>query len=458
MATIQKRGGSYLIRCFDVESGKQKSMTWKPDLHMTKRQAKKALNIVSVEFEKRVQTGSYIDGSITFSKFAECWLSDYAEIQLQPNTLAGYKVMLPQINAAIGHIKLAKLQPHHIIEFLKNLSEKGIRRDGKYSAKSMVKKVMKSNKLTQVQLSKLSGLSKALINRCVTGKNVSYRTASSVCKALDLKMDKAFSYHGKEKLSSNTQLHYFHLIQSILSTAMGWQVILSNPCDRVKPPKKDTPPQAVLSLEEAQRLIKCLGSESILHRTAVLLLLYSGARRSEIYGLKWNNINLDKMQIFIEHAWKRGKDGKFDYCPCKNESSERVIALPDCCRTILTELRAHQNAQRLKCGDHWIKSNAVMLNEDGTHASPDELTSWFRKFCRKNGFSEKVHIHTLRHTSATLQIESHQSIRAVSARLGHSQTSTTMNIYSHAIQSADAKAAEVLGSLLPIGQKKMESK
>lgn len=124
MATIQKRGGSYLIRCFDVESGKQKSMTWKPDLHMTKRQAKKALNIVSVEFEKRVQTGSYIDGSITFSKFAECWLSDYAEIQLQPNTLAGYKVMLPQINAAIGHIKLAKLQPHHIIEFLKNLSEK----------------------------------------------------------------------------------------------------------------------------------------------------------------------------------------------------------------------------------------------------------------------------------------------------------------------------------------------
>ncbi len=48
----------------------------------------------------------------------------------------------------------------------------------------------------------------------------------------------------------------------------------------------------------------------------------------------------------------------------------------------------------------------------------------------------------------------HQSIRAVNAQLGHSQTSITMNIYSHAIQSTDAKASKILGELLPIKSKK----
>jgi len=424
---------------------------------MTERQIKKALNIAAVEFEKQVATGSYIDGTITFSDFAERWFADYAETQLQESTFISYKNKLPQINAAIGHIKLAKLQPNHIIELLKGLSAEGVRRDGKYSAKPIIKETLKSKHLTQTQLASASGLSRALTNRCIKGQNVSYRTALAVCEALNLKIDKVFECHGKSKLSGNTQLHYYHMVQSILSTAVEWQVIPNNPCDRVKPPKKhDSPPQSAMEVEEAQRLIERLESESILHRTAVLLLLYSGARRSEIYGLNWEDVDMKKMQISINKTWKRGKDGKFDYYPCKNKSSERVVALPECCKIILTELRLHQNSQRIKCGDYWEGSHALMLNEVGGHASPDELTSWFRKFCRKNGFSEEVHVHTLRHTSATLQIESHQSIRAVSARLGHRQTSTTMNIYSHAIQSADANAAEILGSLLPIKKRKMD--
>lgn len=457
MATITKRGESYLIRCFDTMAGKQRSRTWKPESGMTERQIKKALNIAAVEFEKQVATGSYIDGTITFSDFAERWFADYAETQLQESTFISYKNKLPQINAAIGHIKLSKLQPNHIIELLKALSAEGVRRDGKYSAKPIIKETLKSKHLTQTQLASASGLSRALTNRCIKGQNVSRRTSLAVCGALNLKIEKVFEYHGKNKLSGNTQLHYYHMVQSILSTAVEWQVIPNNPCDRVKPPKKhDSPSQSVLTVEGAQELIECLDSESILHRAAVLLLPYSGARRSEIYGLNWGDVDLKKMQISITKTWKRGKDGKFNYYPCKNKSSERVVALPECCRVILTELRLHQNSQRIKCGDYWGGSPALMLTEVGNHASPDELTSWFRRFCRKNGFSEEVHIHTLRHTSATLQIESHQSIRAVSARLGHSQTSTTMNIYSHAIQSADATAAEILGSFLPIKKRKTD--
>lgn len=459
LATIKKRGDSYRIRVSAGFDGKGrriiKSMTWKPETGMTEKQTQKALNEAAVLFEKHVKTGQFLDGSVTFTEFAERWFADYAEVQLQPGTLTGYRVMLPQVNAAIGHIKLAKLQPHHIIEFLKNLAESGMRRDGKYSALPAVAAAVKQSGKSQRQLAAICGQTPALTNRCVTGQNVSHKTAAAVCDALGLKLEDAFTYHGKSGLSGNTQLHYYHFLQSVLSTAVDWQVIPDNPCDRVKAPRKDTPPQAVLTVDEAQRLIECLDAESILHRTAVLLLLYSGARRSELYGLEWSDVDMEKLQISIHRTWKRGADGTFGYYPCKNESSERVVALPDCCRTLFTELRLHQNAQRLKCGDFWKGSKALMTTEDGEHASPDELTEWFRAFCRKNGFPESVHIHTLRHTSATLQIvNAHQNIRSVSARLGHSQTSTTLNIYAHAVQSADAKAAEALGELLPIDSKK----
>ena len=81
-------------------------------------------------------------------------------------TQYGDKAMLPQVRAALGNICLSKLQPHHIIEFLKNLAEVGIRRDNKYKALPAVDKSGK----TQKQLSTLCGLSTALFNRAIAGK------------------------------------------------------------------------------------------------------------------------------------------------------------------------------------------------------------------------------------------------------------------------------------------------
>lgn len=59
-----------------------------------------------------------------------------------------------------------------------------------------------------------------------------------------------------------------------------------------------------------------------------------------------------------------------------------------------------------------------------------------------------IPFHGLRHTSATLLIASHQDIKTVSSRLGHAQPSTTMNIYAHALQESDRKAADALKALL----------
>ena len=84
---------------------------------------------------------------------------------------------------------------------------------------------------------------------------------------------------------------------------------------------------------------------------------------------------------------------------------------------------------------------------NGSPFNPDDLTRWFRSFIKDNHLPD-VSIHSLRHTNATLMIAGGTDIRTVSKRLGHAQTSTTTNIYAHAIKSADEAAAQTLEHLL----------
>lgn len=135
MATISRRGASYLIRvsCGYDMTGKQivKSMTWKPPADLTEVQTEKEAHRQAVLFEEKCRTGQVLEVTVRFADFAALWLTDYAEKQLRPTTYARYKAMLPRINAAIGHIRLDRLQPHHLMQFYANLEEAGMRVDSK---------------------------------------------------------------------------------------------------------------------------------------------------------------------------------------------------------------------------------------------------------------------------------------------------------------------------------------
>lgn len=80
---------------------------------------------------------------------------------------------------------------------------------------------------------------------------------------------------------------------------------------------------------------------------------------------------------------------------------------------------------------------------------PDSLTKWFHKFLKRHNLRQ-VTLRSLRHTNATLMIAEGTDIRTVSSRLGHSNTSTTLNIYTHALKSKDTQAAEILNDVLAI--------
>ena len=457
MATIQKRGNAYSIRVscgYDI-NGSQiiKSFSWIPDQNMTPRQIEKELKRQTILFEEKVKTGQSLNGSIKFIDFCDLWLTDYGLSNLAPTTLKRYKGILERVNAAIGHIRIDKIQPHHLVEFYNNLSENNISKKTSYKAnQSLIDFV---NSLASKESLDISKLSKKTINCCLNGISISPYSANAICRSLGIKKDDFFILQKKRNgsLSASTILYHHRVISSILSTAVEWQAIFSNPAERVKPPKVEYKESRYLDENQAKRLIELLAQEPVQFRTAITLLLYSGIRRGELCGLTWSDIDFENNVLSIHRSsqYLPGK-GVFDK-ETKTRSSLRSIKLADVSIGLLREFRAYQNEQRLMMGDKWNHCNKIFTQWDGSPIHPDTLTSWFKKFIKRNNFPD-VTIHSLRHTNATLLIVGGTDIRTVSKRLGHAQTSTTSNIYAHSIKSADEAAAHTLENLLnPIYKK-----
>lgn len=285
------------------------------------------------------------------------------------------------------------------------------------------------------------------------------KTAETLTAALNealgenskLKMADLFEQvESKTRLSGTTVLAHHRLLSSILSTAVEWQVIPYNPTDRVKSPRGEGKEAQYLDEEQAKQLIAALENEPMQFKTMIIILIYSGLRRGELCGLKWTDIDFANNVINIHRALQYiPKRGIFEKEPKKK--SKRPIKLPALAIRILLE---HKNAQEKEAkafGDAWQDKGLVFTNPLGDYFNPDDLSAAFHAFITRKakqlGLPE-VTIHSLRHTNATLQIAGGVDIRTVSKRLGHAQTSTTMNVYSHAIKSADEAAANVLDDML----------
>ena len=114
---------------------------------------------------------------------------------------------------------------------------------------------------------------------------------------------------------------------------------------------------------------------------------------------------------------------------------------------MLKEYRKWQIEQRFKAGSEWIDTDRLFTQWNGLPIYPDTVTDWFSKFIKRNDLPY-VTLHSLRHTNATLMIAEGMDVCVVSKRLGHASSSTTLNIYAHALQSKDKVAADSLENVL----------
>lgn len=398
MASIRKRGKGYQITVSNGRDiyGKQilETATFLPDADKTEKQNQKALERFALDFEERVKSGKYLDGEkITFEAFTDKWLREYAAVQLEATTVDVYKLLLrSHIIPVIGHLKLSCIQPAHLNSlYASMLSE---RKDGKPG-----------------------GYSPATIKR----------------------------------------VHA--IISSILTTAVQWNILIENPCERVKPPKQArnvddvkffTPEQSAAFLAELDAETAA-GSIKLQHNIFFQLALFCGMRRGELVALLWSDVCFEDSTISITKSTTIVNGRAYTKQP-KNKTSFRTVTVPAHIMKMLKRYRIEYHTYRLSLGSQWQGSDFMFIQWNGLQMYPSTPYNIFKDVLHRynSTHDEKlpdIPLHGLRHTSATLLISQNIDIRTVSNRLGHAQTSTTMNIYSHSLQKLDSKAAETLENL-----------
>lgn len=425
---------------------------------LTPKQAEKEIQRQAILFEREVEKGTYLDGSkMTFAELIDKWIKDHAKKQLEDRTLFRYKELLnKRILPALGHIKLQKLQPTHLLEFYNNLQETGIREDGVYAIKSNYAELLAEKSTTLKDIYHKIGVSEKTYTQLRNFRNVSFQTATKVGAAADIKIEQLFDVIGNDTgLSQATIKQHHAVIHSALQKAVEWQLLFANPADRVRPPKVQRKEARHMNEEQATQLLNALQEEPLKYQVLVFMDLVTGMRRGELIALKWSDIDLDKSIISVIKAigYVPGQGMKLKQP--KNESSIRDIAIPPSLTTLLKYYKLEQNGERAAAGNLWNDNDWIFTRWDGQLMHVDSVSKWFPEFMKRHCM-EYVNFHAVRHTAATLLINKGLNIRALSARLGHANTSTTLNIYSHALRSADLHAADLMeGFVNPNHTKKL---
>lgn len=452
MASITKRGNSYLIRCsagYDV-NGKQivENMTWKIPPGMTEKKAEKEAHHQAVLFEEAIRTNGVLDGKVKLYKFIERWVEEYANVQLRPRTVERYEDCIPRINEHLGHLQMGKIRPQHLTSFYKELNKP--HKSFRYVYNGSFKSVLSEMNLSQVKCSELCNTSLDSIKKLCKGESINTNNAKKIVDKLNLSLKNDFIIEEHEIQLSNKSIQNYHrLLSSIFSTAVMWQVIGSNPALRVQPPKVKKVKVNSLEEEDTLKMLDALKDEPLQFQTAIIISVYCGTRRGELVGLKWSDIDFENETLSICRSVQYiKKRGGIIVDETKNESSVRVIKITDEVIQTLRRYKAEQSELRLLLGNYWNDEDWIFTRDDGTVKNPNDITIAFKKFVRRIGLPEETHLHSLRHTNASLLIALNTNLQTVANRLGHSDTTTTARIYSHAIKHADAVASEKLDIIL----------
>ncbi len=391
--------------------------------------------------------GQVLDGWVTFAEFVDRWRRDYAEQNLAPKTLVRYEELLRRILPAIGNIRLDKLQPHHLMAFYASLQ--GVERQSGVSVKATPRllSVFKKSGMTRQALADEAECHVNTIYRLIKGQGVDIRIAQAACDILDIPFEEGVeSTKSVQQLAGKTINHHHRLISAILNQAVFWQVITDNPARRVKPPKFERKEAKYLDEKQTATLLRLLDNEPHQNQVMIRFFLFSGVRRGELCGLEWKDIDFKNHMITICRTSQYLPEKGIFTKGTKTDSSVRTIKLPEQAFELLKEHRKWQRTKRIAMGDRWVDCDRLFTQDDGTPIHPDSISGWFHNFISRTDLPQ-ISIHSLRHTNITLLLAAGIPLRTVSYRAGHAQTSTTANIYSHAIRTADEKAAEVLEGL-----------
>lgn len=247
-------------------------------------------------------------------------------------------------------------------------------------------------------------------------------------------------------LSAKTVLRYHRFISIVLAQAVKEGLVPFNAASRAEPPRAEKHKADYLQPADISAINAALLSEPLKWRTLVHLLMVTGARRGEVLGLKWEDVDLERGRVFICRSISYTPDrGVYEGKP-KTKSSERYVAIPPETVSLLREYRVWQIEERFRLGEYYQDRGFAFTRDDGGPMHPDSVTTWLDRFSKRHGLPH-LHPHAFRHTAASMLLYAGMDVVSVASRLGHSQVSTTTDVYAHVLAEADVKSADILSDI-----------
>jgi len=235
-------------------------------------------------------------------------------------------------------------------------------------------------------------------------------------------------------------------LRAAVTLAVRWGWLPTNVVAIARLGRRKTQPRGTLSQDEVRAVLASaekLSKEGKVEPHAAIamrLAAVTGARRSELAALRWEDLvgcrlTIDSSIVVLRHTSSRSKPTLRDD-PTKT-ANRRVITLDTTTLSALEELKID-----------FARYGPWIFSAGATPASPERVSTWWRRARDAAKVDPKWRLHDLRHWSATMSIAEGHDIRTVANRLGHANPSMTLRTYAHAIESTDAPIATTLGRAL----------
>ena len=252
----------------------------------------------------------------------------------------------------------------------------------------------------------------------------------------------------EQGLCGNTVHKHHQLLFTALECAVRQEVLLRNPVRRVEAPARKMPRHSFYTTEQMHLLFQLVHGAPL--EPAVKLAGYLGLRRSEICGLKWENVDLENGTISICEARTTVGGVTINKGP-KTNASMRTLGIAGL-TDLENMLRAMQQEQeeRRRQKPQFNSEHYVLVHANGQPYSPDYISGWFTKFVQEKGLPYLT-LHGLRHSFASAANELHIPMFKISKALGHSNTNVTSQIYTHLFDDTQNDVLHQVASAIRCG-------
>lgn len=253
-----------------------------------------------------------------------------------------------------------------------------------------------------------------------------------------------------EPYSASSVQHHYKTLKNILEYARRFRYIQSDPCQDLsqkEKPHRDAKKVDFLDVDKAREFMRCLESEPLFWRTYANVLITCGLRRGEATGLQWRDIDPDKLTLSIERNVTIDRNAPEKYRVGGTKTGEsRTVPLSRRLYDLLMALKWEQEA-RYSTTMFPTMFIFCRASDPQKPIYATEPTRWMRKFVQKHNLPN-VSPHDLRHTAATLALESGANLKQVQELLGHSDACTTLSFYAGVSQEAQRRTMEGIESLI----------